>query len=65
MASQLEGVAAVSRDDLSALALLAAGAALLHAAGQAEGRAAATAFAGSAVVAVSLATVLWRRGDDT
>ena len=55
----------MSRSDLSALALLALGAALVHAAGQAHGRVPAAALAGSAVFAVSLATVLWGRGDDT
>ncbi len=55
----------MSRNDLSALALLAAAAALVQAAGQAQGRAPAAALAGTAVFAVSLATVLWGRGDDT
>jgi hypothetical protein len=55
----------MSRSDLIALALLAVGAALVHAASQAHGRIAAAALAGSAVFAVSLATVLWGRGDDT
>jgi hypothetical protein len=55
----------VSRCDLSALVLLAAAAALLHAAGRMEGRVPATALAGTAAFAVSLATVLWGRGDDT
>ena len=54
----------MSRDDLSALALLVVGAALLQAAGQVQGRALATTLAGAAVFAVSLATVLWRRGGD-
>jgi hypothetical protein len=51
--------------DLGALALLALGAALVHAASQTHGRVAAAALAGSAVFAVSLATVMWGRGDDT
>ncbi len=55
----------MSRDDLKALLLLAVGVALVHAAGQAQERALAAALAGSAVFAVSLATVLWGRGDDT
>lgn len=45
--------------------LLAAAAALLHVAGQAHGRVPASAFSGTAVFAVSLATVLWGRGDGT
>ncbi len=64
VAASPEGGAAVSRDDLSALALLAAAAALVHAAGQVQGRALAAALVGSAVFVVSLATVLWGRGDD-
>jgi hypothetical protein len=55
----------VSRRDLSALALLAAAAALVHAAGRAQESAPTAALAGSAVFAVSLATVLWGSGDDT
>ncbi len=54
----------MSRNDLSTLWLLAAAAALLHAAGQAQGRVSTVAFAGTAVFAVLLATVLWGRGDD-
>lgn len=53
------------RGDLSALALLAGAAALVHAAAMAERRTAAAAPTGTAVFAVSLATVLWGRGDDT
>lgn len=45
--------------------LLAVAAALLHAAVQAHGRASATILVGTAVFAVSLATVLWGRGDNT
>ena len=55
----------MSQNDLIALALLAAGAALLHAAGEAQGRVYTVAFAGSAMFVVSMATVLWGRGDDT
>lgn len=53
----------MSRCDLTALVLLAAAAALLGAAGQAEARVLATFAGGSAVFAASLATVLWRCGD--
>ena len=50
--------------DLSALALLAAAAILVYVAEQAHGRASVIAFTGTAVFAVSLATVLWGREDD-
>ncbi len=55
----------MSWNDLGAIGLLAVGATLIYAAGEAQGRVLTAAFAGSAVFAVSLATVLWGRGDDT
>ena len=48
--------------DLSALGLLAVGAVLVYAAGEAQERALAVVLAGSAIFPVSMATVLWGRG---
>jgi hypothetical protein len=53
----------MSWNDLSAIGLLAAGVALIYAAGEAQERALAVVLAGSAVFPVSMATVLWGRGD--
>jgi hypothetical protein len=53
----------MSWTDLSALGLLAVGAVLVYAAGEVQERALAVVLAGSAVFPVSMATVLWGRGD--
>ena len=55
----------MSWNDLGALGLLAVGVALVYAAGEAQERALAVALDGAAVFPVSMATVLWGRGDDT
>ncbi len=53
----------MSWNHLSALGLLAVGAALIYAAGEAQGRPLVMVFAVSAVLPVSAATVLWGRDD--